>query len=406
MTPSTLEYDPFAPAVQADPYPFYARLRRDAPVQYLPRIDAYAVSRHADVRRILHDNRRFSSAAMAELVSRPVTIGSDAGVFDGSTEQSISIIGLDGEDHTRLRKIVNRGFTPARIARLESRVRVLARTFVARLVGSRPVDLQAAYAVPLPVVVIAELLGVDGERRAEFRRWSEDMVHAVFEPTSPEQQARIAASGEEMGAWLEGVIAQHDGTGGDDLVSVLLRAELEGGALTHSELEVFVFTLLVAGSITTAYLIGNAAMSLTEDPALADRARRDPSLVGAIVEESLRHDSPVQMMFRTATTDTEVAGSIIPGGSTVIALLGSANRDEAIFVDPDRFDTRRPSGDHLAFGHGVHHCLGAALARLEARVALEELLAATTHLEAAGPLERANSVVFYGPARLPMLAVG
>jgi cytochrome P450 len=398
---SEFVYDPFAPAIQADPYPWYATLRRVAPVYYVESLDAYAVSRHADVRRVMHDHRAFSNEAMAALVSRPVEYGREAGSFEGG-DGTISIVGLDGEDHARLRLIVNRGFTPRRIARIEDEIRAIARTFVKLLVAGEGGDLMAGFAVPFPTVVIAELLGVDAERRDDFRRWSEHMVRAVFEPTTPDQQQEIARSGDEMSDYLDEVIATRDHANGDDLVSVLLRAELEGGALSHEELYTFAFTLLVAGSITTAYLIGNAVMSLVQEPALQALVRHDPGMIPAVVEESLRHDAPVQMMFRTATAPVEIAGTTIAKGATVLPLIASANRDERVFVEPDRFDPGRDTSEHIAFGHGVHFCLGAALARIEARVALEELLARAPRLEATGAMERETSLVFRGPTRLPL----
>ena len=221
--------------------------------------------------------------------------------------------------------------------------------------------------MPLPTIVIAEMLGVPTEQRDDFRRWSEDMVRGVFEPLDAAQQAEVAESGGQMGDWLDAQIAARDGHVGDDLISVLLRAEAEGGALTPDELRVFVVTLLVAGSITTAYLIGTATNLLAADPELLGAVRADLTRVRTVVEETLRYDTPVQIMFRTATSETEVAGTTIPRGATVLALLGSANRDERVFDRPAVFDPGRDASEHLAFGHGVHFCLGAALARLEAR---------------------------------------
>ena len=183
---------------------------------------------------------------------------------------------------------------------------------------------------------------------------------------------------------------------------MLLRAESEDEALTHDESRVFVSTLLVAGSFTSAYLIGNAASSLLADPDLLARVRESPNVMSAVVEESLRHDTPAQMMFRTAIGDVEIAGNLIPAGATVIALLGSANRDPRVFADPDRFDATRGATEHVSFGYGVHFCLGAALARLEATVALQELVARASRLEPAGTIERISSLVFRGPARLPL----
>ncbi|MGH8978596.1 MAG: cytochrome P450 [Acidimicrobiia bacterium] len=402
MSSTTVAYDPYAPDVQADPYPFYTALRRDAPVYYVESLGAYAVSRHADVRRVMHDHATFSSAAMAELVSRPVEIGRDDNVFEQPVEGSISIVGLDGASHTRLRTIVNRAFTPRHIGELEGKMRATARSYVKALATRGAGDVMAEFAVQFPTAVIAAILGVDPARRADFRRWSEHMMRAVFEPLSAEQRETVAQSGSQMGEYLDAVIAERAAHPGDDMVSLLLRAELEGGALTREELAVFVFTLLVAGSITTAYLIGSAVIQLVQDPACQAAVRTEPGLVAAVAEETLRHQSPVQMMFRTATCDVDVAGTRIPEGATLLPLIGSANRDERVFTNPDRFDYGRAPGDALAFGHGVHYCLGAALARLEARVALDELVRASDVLEPVGALERITSLVFRGPTVLPI----
>jgi cytochrome P450 len=405
MTPTTLAYDPFSTEVQSNPYPSYGRLRRESPVHYVESLDAFAVSRHADVRRVMHDHRTFSSEAMAALVARPFEYSTaeapDGSQFDG--EGTISIVGTDGDTHTRLRTIVNRGFTPRRMAAQERDIRSIARAFVEQLVGAGGGDLQSMFAIPFPTAVIASLLGIDPERRDEFRHWSEQMVLGVFEPTTPEQQAEIARSGEQMGQWLDELVEERAGTRGDDLVSVLLRAEMEGGALTSDEMRVFVVTLLVAGSITTAYLIGSAVVAMAADASLLAQARNDNAVIARIAEETLRYEAPVQLMFRTATTPVEVAGVAIPQGATVLALIGSANRDEEVFVNPDRFDPDRGNvGEHIGFGHGVHFCLGAALARIEARIAIEELLAVAPRLEITGDVKQMTSLVFRGPTAVPL----
>ena len=403
MTSTTVvSYEPLSPAVKADPYPYYAVLRREAPAFYVESLDAYAVSRHADVRRVMHDHVAFSSEAMAALVSRPGSYATDADPSGADREVPTSIIGTDGDAHTRLRQIVSRGFTPRRIALLEARMRDIVGELVDRLVERGGGDLQASVAVPFPTVIIAEILGVASDQRDDFRHWSEHMVQGVFEPTNSVDPDAIAASGRQMMDWIDAVIAEREGTDGDDLVSVMLRAELEGGALTHVELRGFVLTLLVAGSITTAYLIGTAMGALLEHPELQDRARRDPATIANVIEESLRYDTPTQLMFRTATDTVEVAGTKIPAGATVLPLIGSANRDPLVFVDPDRFDPDRDLGTHMAFGHGVHFCLGAALARLEATTAVQELVARSTWLEPAGESERVTSLVFRGPSSLPV----
>jgi cytochrome P450 len=405
MTNDTaVSYDPLLDDVQRDPYPYYTALREEAPVYWLDSLQSFVVSRYDDVRRVMHDHETFSSQAMGALVSRPVEYADAEDLLDEYDRSDFpnSIVGLDGAAHTRLRLIVNRGFTPKRIGVLESEMRRTARGFVEPLVAAGSGDLQAGLSVPFPTTVIAQLLGIGVERRDDFRRWSEWMVRGVFEPLAPEQQKEVADAGREMGEYLAALIEERGDGRGHDLVSVLLDAEPDGGALKPQELEVFVFTLLIAGSITTAYLIGRTAQLLADDPALLASTQADRSQVGAVVEETLRYDTPVQLMFRTATTDLEISGTTIPSQSTVIALLGSANRDPSRFDDPDTFDQARGSTEHLSFGHGAHFCLGAALARLEARVALEELLARTTVLEPDGNVERVASITFRGPTRLPL----
>jgi cytochrome P450 len=406
-TATPYRYDPLAPDVQADPYPYYAMLRREAPVYHLADLDLWAVSRFDDVRRVMRDNASFSSEAMAEAVSRPDEFAEHAGLAEEDHGPTVSIIGTDGEPHARLRQIVNRGFTPRRIAALEPEIRAMARRYVKDFVDAGGGELQAAVAVPFPIDVIAALLGVDAVRRDDFRRWAEHMVIAVFERPDDEQQLAILQSGTDMMEWLEDVIAMRDGSDADDLVSVLLRAErgVDGdgsGALTHDELRVFAVTLLVAGSITTAYLIGNAVLALLDRPHVLAAVRDDLALVPPLVEEALRFDAPTQLMLRTATADIEIAGTTIPRGATVAPLQGSANRDENAFPLPDVFDPHRRPTEHLTFGHGAHYCLGAALARMEARVALEELLSRVRGLEPTGRAERVESLVFRGPRTLPL----
>lgn len=399
-----LAYDPLDNDIQSDPYPYYAALRQNAPVNWLDSLQSFVVSRYHDVRRVMYDHTAFSSEAMGALVSRPVEYADGADVLDDYDRSGfpISIVGLDGTAHTRLRKIVSRGFTPKRITVLEAEMRHTARSFVDPLVKAGSGDLQTGLAVPFPTTVIAELLGVAAERRDDFRRWSEWMVRGVFEPLGPDQQNEVANAGGEMGVYLAAIIEERGDGRGDDMISVLLDAEPEGGALTSQELEVFVFTLLVAGSITTAYLIGTAAQLLATDPGIFAWARADFSRIAAIVEETLRYDTPVQLMFRTATTDVDIADTTIPSRATVIALLGSANRDPEMFDDPDHFNPVRTNTEHLSFGHGVHFCLGAALARLETQVALEELLTRTTLLAPEGDAEHVTSITFRGPTNLPL----
>jgi cytochrome P450 len=389
-----MEYHPFDPDVIQHPYPIYARLRREAPVCRTS-LGFAAVSRYDDVLEVLRDPQRFSSSAMGDLI-RGVKALSPQDLGQGET-----LLGSDPPVHTRLRKIVNRGFTPRRIAELEPRIRAIARGLVARLAAGGVCDLVAALAVPLPVTVIAEILGIDAERRDDFKRWSEEILAAVAGAPAPELRARLQRSFLERAAYLEGVIEERKRHPREDVISALVRAEQEGGAMTEDEVGNFIVLLLVAGNETTTNLVGNALIAALADPHRLEAVALDPGLVPAWVEETLRFDSPVQLTFRRAREEVELGGEKIRQGELVGLLLGSANRDEGRFRDADRFELLRETNGHLAFGFGTHFCLGANLARLEARVALEALLSRFRRLELVDrEIERVPSLLTRGPRAL------
>ena len=366
-------FDPFDPAVRRNPYPAYTALRQQEGVAQVPGL-GFVVSRHADVFAVLRDPELFSSAAMDAVVRRPVDFAPADG--DRSPDpNAASLIGSDPPIHTRLRGIVNRGFIPRRISALEPRIRQIATALADRLATAKECDLVADFAVPLPVTVVAELLGIDRERHQDFKRWSDAMMRAVFDAPGAEEAAGITQCLEEMNTYLEEVIAARQRQPEDDLLTVLVQAETSAAALSTDEVKIFAFTLLVAGNVTTTHLIANATLALLAHPAELAKVTADRGLVPDLVEEALRYDNPVQLLFRTATRDTVLAGTPIPAGSVTAPLFASANRDERVFRDPDRFDISRKPLDHVAFGHGIHFCLGAALARLEARVAFDVLLA-------------------------------
>lgn len=400
MTP--VEYDPLAPEVLADPYPSYAKLRELAPVHRVSGHGFWVVSRYTDVIEVLRRPDLFSSAAMAAAVRRPSEFTPDDATAEPvPDEEQVSIVGADGARHARLRSVVNRGFTPGRIADLAPRVRSIAERLARPLHDAGGGDLVAEFAVPLPVLVIAEMLGVDPRRHDDFRRWSDASMAGVFDPIETIEAEVIGSAIMEMSEYMDAVIEERRRSPGGDLISVLVRAEDEAGVLTPAEVRNFVFTLLVAGSVTTAHLISNLALSLLEHREQLERVVADPSLAPGAVEETLRHASPVQMLWRTATQDVELAGTAIPKGATLAPLFASANRDDRVFPEPDRFDVHRNPKEHLAFGHGIHFCLGAALARLEARVALETLLAGGRSLVLENErIDWSASLVFRGPRRL------
>lgn len=389
-----MDYNPFDPEVIRDPYPSYARLRREAPVCGTP-LGFAAISRYDDVLEVLRRPETFSSSAVGDLINGVKALSPE------DLGQGETLLGSDPPVHTRLRKIVNRAFTPRRIAALEARIRTIAGDLVTALSSGSDCDLVAQLAVPLPVTVIAEILGIDPERRGDFKRWSEEILAAVAGAPTPELRARLERSFVERAAYLEDVVEDRKRRPRDDVISALVQAEQEGGAMTEDEVGDFIVLLLVAGNETTTNLIGNALLATLGHPHLLETIVLDLSLVPALVEETLRYDSPVQLTFRRARQDVEIAGEEIREGETLGLLLGSANRDERHFQDPDRFDLTREKMAHLAFGFGTHFCLGATLARLEARVALETLLSRFRSFELADrEIERVPSLITRGPKAL------
>jgi len=367
------DYNPLRPEVRADPYPYYAALRRESPVhQIVPGLPFYTVTRHADVLFVLQHPELFSSTAIQGL-ARNTTAGAGSNVVGmHRLSAAAMLIAVDPPHHTRLRRLVNRGFTPRRIALLEPRLREIARECIDKVVSRGEMDLMRDVAIPLPVTVIAQMLGVETGRIDQFKHWS-DAVAVGFSGMSGEwSPPDVNRALDEMAGYIERVLEDRRLHPRDDLLSVLVQAE-EGDALSTGEALAFVVLLLVAGNETTTNLIGNAMKALLAHPNQLAQVASDRALVPAMVEEVLRWDSPVQGLPRRVMQPTELAGTVLSPGSDLILMFAAANRDESRFPDPDRFDIQRHAEGHLAFGHGVHFCLGASLARLEARVVFESL---------------------------------
>jgi cytochrome P450 len=414
-----IRFDPFSEEHRNHPYPAYAELRRSAPVVRVEKNGAYAVARYADVAHVLRHPELFSSGAMMSAMSTVFTGGgaelssAEAAELAGLARsmpippdqlaRARMLIGSDPPVHGPLRNLVNRGFTPRRIAALEPRVRAIARGLLDGLEGKHELDLVGEFNVPLPVTVIAELLGVEPERRHDFKRWSDFAVAGATGGAGSLRPVAVLRSLAELNGYVLGVVEQRRRRPGDDLISTLIRAEEGEAALTPVDVAMFVVLLLVAGNETTTNLLGNALLALMAHPDELARARRDRRRIRALVEEVLRFDGPIQFLFRQARQQVELAGVTIPAGALVMPLLGSANRDESQFCDAERFDVSRDTQGHLAFGLGIHFCLGASLARLEARVALEELLARYEGFELAEPrVEYVDSYLVRGPKRLAL----
>jgi cytochrome P450 len=379
----------FGAAGQEDPYPAYADLRESAPVHALPFGNLHFVTRYDDVLTCTRDHGRFSSDVAA-------------GMAPGGTRM---IITTDPPDHTQLRRLVTKPFRPGAIAALEPRIRQICEECLDDLVAADErgeADLVNHVASPLPVTVIAEMLGISPERRREFRQWSDTALSGMggmgaMAGGPPAGHSRGAVM--DMGSFFRQIIAERRGDPGDDLISALLAGP---EPLTEYELVMFCITLLVAGNETTTNLIGNAAAALFAHPQQAEKLWADPTLIPGSVEEFLRYDPPAQMVVRRATEDVTVADQVVPSGSIVLLGLAGANRDPRHFPDPDVFDVARNPRDHVAFGNGIHLCLGAPLARLETRVFFESLIGRTAGIQRRGPGRRKNNPLLRGFAELPV----
>jgi len=415
----TADHDPLAPAWRDDPYPCYRVLRDSAPVQWSASTNAFCVSRYDDVMFVLQNPGLFSSRAMFTFLMNqgmegrpPLTwkLVSFLARFVWRVRlnpleftTARNLIAEDGESHTAMRAIVNRGFTPRRIGAWEARARELVGSAMTKLRSGGSFDLVEDLAIPLPVSLITEMLGVEPARQRDFKRWSDNMIYAIAGPGRANPfEKRTVDTIIELLSYLRGVAEARRRAPADDLVSLIVSEQEGETALSIREVIQFVMLLLVAGNETTTNLIGNAVSALLDHPSQLARLANDPSLVPAAVEEALRYDSPVQLVFRTATQDVELAGTRIPKGAYVAPLLGSANRDERRFPDPDRFDIARNPQGHVGFGFGKHFCLGASLARLEARIALAALAPELLRLERQGPREVVDSFLVRGPRRLEL----
>jgi cytochrome P450 len=383
-----------APEVRANPYPYYEELRRVSPVCQVAPGDVWAVTRYDDVLAVLKNPQLYSSEGMRQATC-------PAWLEDAPFARSMIV--QDPPGHGRLRSLVNRAFGQTALNRWEPWVRERAESLAARLTPGHPFDLVEAFNRPLPVGVIRELLGVDASLEPLFPRWADDLTStSAVAPGDTVRMEEIRSSVREARHHLSAVLAQRRLSPGQDLVSELIAARVEGEALTEAELMSFLFMLLIAGMETTVHLLNHSVRLLMEHPEVLKRVRADRSLVPRLVDEALRYEPPVHGILRVTTAETELGGVRLPVGAWVLALLGSANRDESRFPSADRFDIDRPGPQNLPFGYGIHFCLGAPLARLEARLGLEALLSRFSAIVPRGPVTWNHSLSVRGPRVLPV----
>jgi cytochrome P450 len=371
--------------MRRNPYPFYEKIRNTSPVLHVPPFDAWLVFGYDEVKRVLNEHETFSSR-----------VGPEWLVF------------MDPPRHTKLRALISQAFTPKSIANLETRIRELSRELLEPCLQRGEMDLAVDYSVPLPLRVISEMLGMPAEDRALFQRWSDAMLALSDEffggATGAKALGEFRNATGEMHAYLGQLIEARKQVPKDDLITRLTSAEVDGERLSHEEILAFFQLLLVGGQETTTNLVNNAMLCFLENPGELARLRAAPELLPSAIEEVLRYRSPFQWTLRAPKQETVLGGTAIPAGKRVLAMMGAANRDPDRFAEPNRFDIARNPNPHLAFGHGIHFCLGAALARLEARVALSDLLLRTGNFELANdtPWEPRAALHVLGPKHLPL----
>jgi cytochrome P450 len=372
---ATQKYDLYSEEFRANRFDVYARMREQDPVLLQPGIDGetpiWFLTRYDDVVAMLVDDERFVRDPVLAMSEEDIARMRAAMPDDFSFVEN-HMLNKDGADHRRLRRLVTKAFTPRMVEQLRPRIQAIADELIDAVEERRELELVEEFAFPLPITVIAELLGIPTADRDRFRAWSDAVVTPSIGPAELE---RFAASMREFVAYLRELFERRRHEPAEDLISALLQAEEAGDSLSEEELFSTVILLIVAGHETTVSLIGSAVLALLREPEVLERLSAEPGLIPSAVEELLRREAPVdRTLNRWAATDVELGGRTIRRGDIVIAILGSADRDTARFPEPDAIDLERRDSKHVAFGRGSHYCLGAPLARLETEIALATLV--------------------------------
>jgi cytochrome P450 len=394
-------FNPLDKRYFSNPYPLYRRLRERDPVHRSWIFGGWVATRYEDVLSVLHDGRFSSDERNASGFEKEVERMKKAGLWN---EEGVatSLLRSDPPDHTRLRKLVSKAFTPRAVQHLEPQIEKIVEEHLDAVARSGEMDVIRDIAYPLPVLIIATMIGVPKEDQERFKHWSNEVVRSIAFSTRSDERRAVRAS-RELHAYFHEIAEIRRREPREDLLSGLLAAEDEGDRLTNAEVFSTLELLLVAGNETTTNLIGNGTLALLRNPEQLELLQADPERIRPAIEELVRYDGPVQATARIAMEDLELGGRPIERGQNVFILLGAANRDPERFADPDRLDILRPDNQHLGFGHGVHFCLGANLARLEARHALGALVRRFPNMKLAtnAPTWRRN-LILHGMEALPV----
>jgi cytochrome P450 len=395
-TSGALPFNPWDENFRRNPYSYYRPLLAAPPPILRFFMPVAIVCRYHDVRAALTDQHRFSSVP----IRNRMTIQTTEIFGDAPT-----LIGSDPPIHSRLRKVISRDFTPRAIRDLVPRIREITHRLLDQIEQRGCFDLMSEFAIPLPLMIIAEMLGIPGERFATFKRWSDALIELSCVQPGAATPDSTPIQLTEMRDYFAAEIEKRHRNPGRDLMSSLVAAHDDSETLDAGELMHFLVILLIAGNETTTNLIGNGMLALASNHPQIDLLRSRPELLPSAIEEMLRYDSPVQALFRTAKEDLEIGGIPLEKGTGVVLMLGAANRDPAQFKNPDTFDITREDNQHVSFGEGIHHCLGAGLARLEASIAFGALIERFPRLRLAdnANLEYKNSFFVRGLTSLPMM---
>lgn len=403
MHSPTLDFDPLVSPHLEDPYPLYQRLRHEAPVVFNPAFQLWFVTRHADVVEVLRDPATYSSADVLKPMLAPTPEIRE--VLGDAAASVYPLLSADPPVHTRVRALVNKAFAGPRIAALEPKIRAIADDLIDGFVADGAVDLLPRFAYPLPMRLTGEIFGVSPADMAAVKRWCDEETLFLMAPLPPEQRLAFAHSVVAYRAFLRALVEDHRRRPRGDLVDELIDATLDGAAaLTTDEIVGSLCVLIFAAHETTSNMLADSLLHLLRAP---DRWRvlcEEPSAIPAALEECLRLDAPVQGMSRTVTRATTLGGVALPAGARVFVVFGSANRDETVHPDANAYDPQR-GASHLSFGRGPHFCVGAGLARLEGRVALERLAKRLPNLRLGdeGPSAYSPNIVHRGPTALRLV---